>query len=193
MTIKKILKILAFIFVPLLPMAVAVYFLFPYLNEEKHEEVAEKYENEVVLRDTASVQGESDVEVGGEDFITSEERADKLQNTIQDLQNRVDSLHTINDSLANELTAKQKALLELRNENNNAAAETENSEISEEEFAENVKSLLDLDNESLSPIINQMSDKQLVRLYKVGSSLQRKKLLRALESKRAAKLMTELM
>jgi hypothetical protein len=65
--------------------------------------------------------------------------------------------------------------------------------ISEDEFAENVKSLLGLDDEILAPIVNQLSDSQLIRLYRTGSSREQKKLLRTLKSKRAAKLMTEVM
>lgn len=191
MTIKKALKISGYIFLPVIPMIVGAYFLFPYINEEKHEEITEEYEDEVALGDTTATMDASGAEDIGEDFATLKERSSVFQENIEDLKSEIDSLTTANDSLENELATLGE------NEDAEGAEDpkeiAENLDISDEEFSENVKSLLDLDNEDLSPIINKMSDDQLIRLYKVGSSLQRKKFLRALESERAAKLMTELM
>lgn len=192
MPIKRILKILGYIFVPLLPMAVAVYFLFPYLNEEKHNEVAEKHNDEFKIGDTTDVElssfspasaGDESVNDIGEDFTDLKEKTSEYQKNIDSLQKEVDSLTTVNDSLEQQL-AKGGELAE---------GETANSEISEEKFSENIKSLLDLDIENLTPILSKMSDDQLVRMFKAGSGLQRKKLLRSLESDRAAELMTEVL
>ncbi|MEL7833590.1 hypothetical protein [Fodinibius sp. Rm-B-1B1-1] len=190
MPIKRILKIAGYIFVPLLPMTVAIYFLFPYLNEEKHKEVAEKHNDDFVIGDTTNVELSSlsaateedangNVEDIGEDFSELKEKTSEFQQHIDSLQREVDSLSTVNDSLEQQLTL--------------AGSGTGNTEVSEEEFSENIKSLLDLDIERLTPILSKMSDEQLVRIFKAGSGLQRKKLLRSLESDRAAKLMTEVL
>lgn len=193
MSINKVFKILGFIFLPLLPLTVAVYFLFPYINEEKYQEVAEKYDEEIVLADNFETPENYDGEAVEEDLGTLRERASAFQETIQELQIRLDSLTMVNDSLESKLLAKEEELTDLKENEESATEDTVSEELSNEELAENVKSLLDLDDENLSPILNEMSDSQLIRLYEVGSSLQRKKLLRALESKRAAKLMTEVM
>ena len=193
MPIKKILKILGFIFVPLLPLAVAMYFLFPYINEEKHQEVAEKNSDEFVIGDSADVELSSFSEMSpqtepvkdiGKDYAKMEATLAQFKENVDSLNSTVDSLTAVNDSLAKQLTQRKSG--------NGENTEGE-GEISDEKFAENVKSLLDLDVENLTPILSNMSDKQLVRIFEAGSGLQRKKLLRSLESDRAAKLMTEVL
>ncbi len=193
MSIKKVLKILGYIFVPLLPMVVAIYFLFPYVNEEKHKEVAEKYSDDFVIGDSTDVtmptfrptaaKGDT-VEDLGQDYATMEGKVSRFQKDIQALKLKVDSLTIVNDSLTQQLVQRDSTAND---------ALTDDTEISEEEFSENIKSLLDLDIESLSPILNKMSDEQLVKIFKAGSGLQRKKLLQSLESDRAAKLMSEVL
>ncbi len=193
MSIKKVLKILGYIFVPLLPMVIAIYFLFPYVNEEKHKEVAEKYSDDFVIGDSTDVtmstfrptaaRGDT-IEDLGEDYATMEEKVSRFQKDIQELKMKVDSLTIVNDSLTQQLVQRDSSANEVL---------TADTEISEEEFSENIKSLLDLDIESLSPILNKMSDEQLVKIFKAGSGLQRKKLLQSLESDRAAKLMSEVL
>ena len=201
MTIKKILKILGFIFLPLIPMAVAVYFLFPYINQEKHNKVSEKHEDKVAVGDSTnsvSLEDSVDVETIGEDFATVKERAKVFQQTVQKLRTDIDSMTTANDSLKQELAAKQKKIAELQNGNQpqnqgNAELTSNSTDTTGENFSEKIKSLLDLDVERLTPILSNMDDKQLVRIFKAGSGLQRKKLLRSLKSERAAKLMKEVL
>lgn len=178
---------------PLLPMAVAIYFLFPYLNEEKHQEVAEKHADDFMIGDTTDVDAPSfsslaeyegsenesgNVEDIGQNFSELKEQTEEYQKNIEELKLQMDSLRSVNDSLKQELAGK---------------VDPGSAEISEEEFAENVKSLLDLDVEELSPILNKMEDEKLEQIFKAGSGLQRKKLLRSMESDRAAKLMTEVL
>jgi len=193
MSIKKVLKILGYIFVPLLPMVIAIYFLFPYVNEEKHKEVAEKYSDDFVIGDSTDVtmstfrptaaRGDT-IEDLGEDYASMEGKVSRFQKDIQELKMKVDSLTIVNDSLTQQLGQRDSLANDVL---------TADTEISEEEFSENIKSLLDLDIESLSPILNKMSDEQLVKIFKAGSGLQRKKLLQSLESDRAAKLMSEVL
>ncbi len=201
MPIKKILKIVGFIFVPLLPMVVAAYFLFPYINEEEHKEVAKKYDDEVIISDTTELGavGDSGVDDIGGDYARLKQRAKVFYQNITELRGQLDSLKVVNDSLKQTLEAKDKELAERNNQESqsgdsiDAQLVADNTDISEEEFSENIKSLLDLDVENLTPIVNKMSNDQLVRIFRAGSGLQRKKLLRSLESDRAAKLMTEVM
>lgn len=193
MNIKKLLKIIGFILGPLIPLAIVIYFLFPYINEEKYEQVAENNQNLGIAAEN------SDVAPVGVDFETLKKQVTKVHEDNQEMKKVLDSLHTVNDSLENELALKTEEIEELTADPSEGEdpEETETltdiSDEENEEFKENIKSFLSLDDENLAPIINEMSDEQLVRLYRGGSSLQRKKLLRSLESKRAAKLMTEVM
>lgn len=194
MNTKKLLKIFGFIIGPLIPLTIAIYFLFPYLNEEKYEEIAKTDDYADVIADDEMI------DAIGADFETIKEQVVAFRKDNRNLQMTLDSLRMVNDSLKKALASTKSELEELSGtqgqnedpETEAALAETTREE-EEEEFKENIKSFLSLDDENLAPIINQLSDDQLVRLYKGGSSLHRKKLLRTLESKRAAQLMTEVM
>ncbi|SHG14871.1 hypothetical protein SAMN05443144_12030 [Fodinibius roseus] len=194
MNTKKLLKILGFIIGPLIPLTIAMYFLFPYLNEEKYEEIAKTDDYADVIADDEMI------DAIGADFETIKEQVVAFRKDNRNLQMTLDSLRMVNDSLKKALASTKSEMEKLSGtqgqnedpETEAALAETTREE-EEEEFKENIKSFLSLDDENLAPIINQLSDDQLVRLYKGGSSLHRKKLLRTLESKRAAQLMTEVM
>ena len=195
MNLKKILKILGFITVPVLPMVIAMYFLFPYLNEEKYREISSKYEDNWVLGDS------SDVELIGEDFATLKERSQVFQENISELKQEIDSLKSLNDSLSTLVMNRADSLKTLKNleqnqgESSEVKQETAQMEQpqNEEEFRETVKTLLSMEDEHLAPILKEMGDRQILLLFKAGNSLERKKLLRALDFKRAAKLMTEVL
>ncbi|WP_138430790.1 hypothetical protein [Fodinibius saliphilus] len=213
--VKKILKIAAFILGPILPLMVVIYFLFPYINEQEYEEIAEKYKDTPAIVDTSANNniittnttinttnnGNDDInDIGiiGGNSETLKGKEKVFQENIKKLKAKVDSLTIKNDSLSSLVVTQNDSLNLLRQElafqDSISQAQKENSMIMDEEaFAEKVKSLLSLDDENLAPIINELSDKELVRLYQSGSSRQRKKLLRSLQSKRAAKLMTEVM
>lgn len=198
MPIKKILKITGFIFVPLLPMVVAIYFLFPYINEKKYQKVTEKYKNKTVTADTSEFSAPGNYTLGktAEDSAKPKKRARKFHKNVEKLNSQLDSLQAVNDSLEKSLVMKEQKLVELKKQpvdTADANPVASNSDISEKEFSENIKSLLDLDVENLTPIVNQMSDQQLVRIFEAASGLNRKKLLKSLESDRAAKLMTEVL
>lgn len=59
--------------------------------------------------------------------------------------------------------------------------------------AEVARSLLRLDENELAPIVNRLSDNQIVALYRASSNLQREQLLRALEPGKAATLLRNVM
>lgn len=185
----------------MIPLTVAAYFLYPYINKKEYQKIKDKYKNEVVLGDSTQIDsaGSGKVKTIGEDFATLKERTQAFQKKIVQLKSQIDSLTTVNDSLEKIVNARKQQLATAKEDSlgNSDTSTTKGAkkltEITGKKLADNVKSLLALDLEDLSPILNKMDDNELLRLYKVGSSLERKKLLRALESKRAAKLMKELM
>lgn len=193
MSKKGVLKIAGIIIGPLLLMTVAVYFLYPYFNEKEYEAIAEKYDR----RDEPVSQVEG-MEIG-KDFQTLVEQVKLLKSANDQLNDVVDSLQQKNEELTEEVKRKEEQEISKPARSETAPADSvQTTRVSQknlprESFGERVKSLLNLDNEDLTPIINEMTNKQLVRLYEGGSSMQRKKLLRSLDPKRAAKLMTEVM
>ncbi|SMO81610.1 hypothetical protein [Gracilimonas mengyeensis] len=106
----------------------------------------------------------------------------------QRLTGLVDSLQQVIAGLETELSSKEEEFLAVQAE----LAEME-EEMDPAEFSDRVKSLLNLDEDELAPILEKMSQEQLVRLYFGGGTIQREKILRSLKSDKAAKLMTEIM
>jgi len=93
----------------------------------------------------------------------------------------------VKDKQIKMLKAQQKA------GSNSASTTTQNKKVSDKQFTENMKSLLSLDTELLTPIIKEMSDNDVIRLYEKASSLQKRKLLQSLKASRAAKLMEKVL
>ena len=193
MSKKGVLKIAGIIIGPLLVMAIAAYFLYPYFNEKEYEAIAEKYDR----RDEPVAQVES-MKIG-KDFQTLVEQVKLLKTANEELNSTIDTLQKRNEVLAEKLKTHEN---KSTNEQDSSVVEPADSmqattvskqTLAQEKFGERIKSLLNLDNEDLTPIVNEMTDRQLVQLYNGGSSIQRKKLLRSLDPKRAAKLMTEVM
>jgi len=191
---KNLFKILAFIVGPLIPMIIGAYFLFPYLNAGKYQKVVKQYKKEHGTEESDEV---SEI---GEDFATLKERARVFQKSIGQLKNKIDSLGTVNDSLKKSLLTKEKEITKLKNgqdtlnaSDSTLAKSAQDTMITDKNFSKNVKSLLGLDVEELAPIISQMDDQKLVRIYEEANSIQRKKLLRSLKANRAAKLMMEVL
>ena len=206
-----ILKITGILLVPFLIMLGGVFFLYPHMNEEKYNEIVETFEqqqeesfNEGALSykpgdskqdtvsgtfsdsvatqasmdsigvDTAYIAGE--VESMGQSLNTVEmfeENEIRLHGVIDSLYVRIDQLEQLVDSLQNPIE--------------------ENNELDPTEFADRVKSLLNLEEEELGPILKNMTKGQIVRLYNGGGTIQRQKILRSMEADKAAELMTEIM
>lgn len=188
-----IIKLAVILIVPILVLTVALYFLYPYLNEEKYQQI--------VGRDsvaTSNYQGllpdtlRTDMNIGELPL-----EMDTLIVENRHLLRVVDSLRTANDTLRQQLeeSRKKQDTVDQQSSGQEAIATVAGNkqQVPAETFAERVKSLLNLETRELSPIINQMDDKQIVRLYRGASSMQREKLLRSLKPERAAKLMSEIM
>ena len=183
---------------------IAIFFLYPYLNTQKYEQIQAE-------RDQRNLPGEfqtSDsvgVAVAGFNGLNADSASVQSK---EYLKMQVDSLIAANDSLTqklnlatNRLKNFESALGQTGVEDSRLAdiAEGNMAEFvaasvePEEEFAERVKSLLNLDEEDLTPIANQMTQQELVKIYSNSGNIQREKLLRSLSPERATKLMQEIM
>lgn len=210
---SALFKIAGIIVVSFVVITVATFFLYPYLNEEKYEQIqAERSER------TPSNSFQSETE---DELLPIEAEGDSESESVTDEKTRVfdgdknqllmklDSLMAVNDSLSLELESAQTGLTNLENVLKQTGVDPQQlasvkqgegnvefiiaSEEPREEFSERVKSLLNLDEEELTPIANQMSQQELVRIYSSSGNIQREKLLRSLSAERAANLMKEIM
>jgi len=203
---KKVLIILAAIAGSFLAFLVLFYFLYPHLNEEKFEQVVSELNEE---KTTKTDQNQYRYDETVYDELNEVDEYDELPNNPEllmaeqnSLQDSIDSLQQKRDLLLNELDELSHSVDSVKSlkttENSadvqlNADNTAENTDEAREKFSERVKSLLNLEEEQLSPIVRQLSDEQLIRLYDSAGNIQREKLLRSLSADRAAKLMERIM
>lgn len=212
---SAILKIAGILIVPFIIMLVGVFFLYPKLNADKYNEIVsnfeqqqeENFENELQNgRNPGQVSqkemGEGSISdsiaigenVAVDSSLYGMEMADSLQTTtaeaepiIQRFEQNEIRLHGIIDSLYAHIEELEIIVDSLQN------PVEEKPTLDPKEFAERVKSLLNLEEGELSPILAKMSKEQIVRLYNGGGTIQRQKILRSLDADKAAELMTEIM
>ena len=180
-----IVKIAGFLVVPILVMLIVIYFLYPVLNSDKYDRIVETggLLNDSTMVDSLAMDSlamADSLNVSVSDSVVGEQNPD-IPNEFW--AHQVDSLQRVIYSL----TARIEGL-----QNAKAVDETV-AKLEEEAFKDRVKSLLNLEEKELSPILEKMTSKQLVRLYSEAGNTQREKILRSLSSARAAQLITEIM
>ncbi len=195
----KLLKILGIVLVSFIGSFVLIFFLYPYINEEKYSEMLESEQGRT-MADMAWA--ESGVPL--DEFENLQKEFDRLQSANRDLLNKIDSLEIENEELRHEIKEWENmeeflpgsGLLEEQAAARESVTEQtarQDGFVMDEEFGERVKSLLNLDEEELAPIVRELDQEKLIRLYQSGGTIQREKLLRSLEPARAAALMSEVM
>lgn len=179
---------------------VALFFLYPHLHEDRYREVAERIEDE---REEAAPEFDPGMDQFGGQYMSLSDRLDRYEAEEERMTRLIDSLQIVNEELLAEIEELREAAEEAEEwadfdpenpEEFVAAAEEVADRVEmDEEVAERVKSLLNLDEEELGPIVNQLSNDHLVRLYVGGGNIQREKLLRSLNPERAAEIMKKIM
>lgn len=212
---SALIKIAGILVVSFIVVTVATFFLYPYINEKKYEQIqAERDErypsdeleggansDELPPMDSQRSSANSLQLTGSDSMVVTDDDSTLVMT--------IDSLMAANDSLSQQLDSALATMANLENAlKATGADETQLNEVrrgnddvefiaaaseTKEEFSERVKSLLNLDVENLTPIVNQMTQQELVKIYNSSGNLQREKLLRSLESERATKLMREIM
>ncbi|MGF1670545.1 MAG: hypothetical protein ACFCU6_08865 [Balneolaceae bacterium] len=185
MDIKKIGTTTGIFAGSFLVILVITYLLYPVIHPEEAEQVelqliekadTQEQENENVKTETAAEPQTN--ELSGEIPITESRIAKPDVNEFDQLEkdylNQIDSLKSVITELQ---VQHKKKLDEVR------------KAVSDEETQETTKTLLNLDEEALAPIVNQLEEPILVRLYKNASSMQKQKLLQALEPEKASNVL----
>lgn len=198
-----ILKIAGILIVPFILMMVGAFFLYPYLNEEKYDEIKSNFDSQqeeefdnslqasnsnrternistAALSDSAGVDMQGDLLSDSLQITGAGIDIQKIQDNEIRLHGMIDSLYSVIDRMEIKIDSLQNPVEQKR-------------ELDPAEFTERVKSLLNLEEEELSPILTKMTREQIVRLYNGAGTLQRQKILRSLSSDKAAELMTEIM
>lgn len=155
-----------------------MYFLYPYFNPEKQEELQMPSENMEEARFDPGQYGP--------------EAVDSLNKKVVTLQQIVDSLKARETGYLAQIDSLESHI-EQMNQEQTVAVNEENPQVETKNLEDVSRSLLNLDEESLTPIVNLLDNNQLVGLYNSASNMQRAKLLRSLKPDKAATILKEVM
>lgn len=201
------LLIIGLLILSFLGMLVAFYFYYPQIDEEKFTEIT----SAVTEKDSTFTSTFDVPYIGTYDDITNQ--VEYLLNEQMTLQSTVDSLNNLKEELIANLSELQDGSSvsgeasqgdmngmedqtgrQAEQQPKNLFGDKETVQPDDEEaFADRVKSLLNLDEEELAPILSKLNNDQLTRLYRNAGNIQREKLLRSLNPDRAARLMESIM
>lgn len=210
MTKGDIIKLSGLLIVPVIVFTIVLFFLYPVINKGEFELIKENFSRnqeglppitraefdslqvadsmltdntnaEDILTDITADTNSLTVEML--DSILANQKTEEPSMEVVSLQPVVDSLLMVIANLERQLDIEKQ----------NTARLQEEAVKNQEEFADRVKSLLNLEEDELAPILERMSSKQLIKLYNSGGSVQREKILRSLNSDKAARLMSEVM
>lgn len=159
---------------------IAMYFLYPFIHPQNQQDTSDEDE-----------WGASDL--ANNPFNYSLEASDSLKTQINQLQQSIDSLRNLQqehqgkvDSLA-QLATQMEEIPEQED-----PVESDNEMASADQFKDISRSLLELDEEELSPILDRLDNDELIGLYKSANNMQRSKMLRSLGSDKAAVILKEI-
>ncbi|MEX0773122.1 MAG: hypothetical protein WD038_08155 [Balneolales bacterium] len=164
--IKKILKYTAAFIASFLILIVAAYFAYPYINEDDIPEGGMGMDVVEQLRE------EVEAEEAAQDSI----EVDPLTVMENKYQGKIDSLYVVME----EMEAHYKEEL----------ADKKEVELSKD-MEDVTRALLNLDERVVAPIVNQLEDDQLIKLYRAGSNMQRERLLGSLDPDKASNILRQ--
>jgi len=156
-------------------MLVGAYFLYPYIHPQAVKKLEQKKPAFGETNDFSGFDADSLKKINQQVMI--------LQDQLDSLKTRESQQMTIIDSLNNVIQQKKH---ETVNKVSQPVSE-------KEDFSEITKSLLNLEPETLSPIVNKLTTSQLIRIYRNASTMQRQKLLSSLSADRAAEILNKVM
>jgi len=170
---------------------VIMYMLYPVLNPEEAEKVESNIQKEQVenriLKNTEAEYTENIQKAGIASDTRSSETGDSLSVHRTDT-NLQDELSKMEKSYSVKIDSLQKVIENLKNEHELELKEVRNVQ-SEEQVQETTKTLLNMDEDVLAPIVNQLEEPILIKLYKTASGMQKQKLLQALEPEKASRIL----
>lgn len=162
---------------------VAMYFLYPQFHPENKQNTVEEEE-----------WGASDLTYNPNYY--SLEAADSLKTQIELLQQSIDSLRGVEQQHLLKVDSLEYRANQMEEENlerDIPDTDDENELVSAERLKDISRSLLELDEEELSPILNRLNNNELIGLYKSANNMQRSKMLRSLGPDKAAVILKEIM
>jgi len=191
MDIKKIGITIGVFAGSFLVILILVYLLFPVINPEeaeKHELVMaeEQTENQMISETESEISDEGQMteipsdttEVVSKDSTSQRVTDNTSGNEISKMEQlyiaQIDSLKQVVEKLKkeHELELQEVTTVQL-----------------EEKVQETTKTLLSMDENALAPILNELEDPILIKLYNTATGMQKRKLLQSLQPEKASRIL----
>ena len=157
---------------------VAMFYLYPYLNPDAEQQVDKQ--------SSKMEQAQFDPDRFGPEAV------EKLKVRIEDFQETVDSLRQLESQYVSQIDSLEGHISQIEQQKQEIEAQKA-KEITTKDLEEVSKSLLNLDEDALMPIVNLLEEEQLIGLYNSASNMQRAKLLRSLKPDKAASILKKVM
>ena|SRR6056297_707076 len=191
MDIKKIGITIGVLAGSFLVILILVYLLFPVINPEeaeKHELVMaeEQTENQMISETESEISDEGQMteipfdttEVVSKDSTSQRVTDNTSENEISKMEQlyiaQIDSLKQVVEKLKkeHELELQEVTTVQL-----------------EEKVQETTKTLLSMDENALAPILNELEEPILIKLYNTATGMQKRKLLQSLQPEKASRIL----
>ncbi|MEX1213281.1 MAG: hypothetical protein WEA36_10580 [Balneolaceae bacterium] len=184
------LIILPLVFIAMLA---GFWFAYPWLNPDVVNPSLENgnHVGDTVTEETILISDEGDLEefAGSTRTFSRQEQIERELHFIA----QIDSLEEENRLLKEDVRRLESNLAPDSSGSTPVVAEAGPTEEAGEAFAQRIKSLLNLDEREMGPILDRLNQDQLIRIYKEAGNMQREKILRSLSTDRSAQLITEVM
>jgi len=192
---KRIIIIGLFLILAFLVFAIIAFYLYPMINPNLDNQSAA-----IEVRKAQPGYYEFDfIKFGPAAVRRLNNKIDELENQLEDIDNNkeqrlatIDSLYRVTVEQEEQI-ARLEGQTQQENGSNSIFASSGGDLSGDPELQQISRSLLILDEDELGPILNRLSDAQLVRLYNASSNNRRAKLMRSLDPGKAALLLRRIM
>ena len=160
---------------------VLAFYLYPIINPEAAYGTYETYINDDLRNFTQ------------QDYDNAKAELERLKAQLAGMQGKEVQDQAVIDSLYQLSQDQEMQIVALEGRINGLTRQQASIQRTQDSVAVVARSLLNLDEDELGPIVNRLSDKLLVDLYQSSRTIQREKLLRSLEPGKAATLLRRVM
>jgi hypothetical protein len=170
---------------------IIMYLLFPVLNpgeaEKQELAMAEEQSENQLNRISETVNSENEYSADVAPGITEDVNNDSISLAEPDVLSQNDM--SIDEKRYIEQIDSLKQVVEnLKKEHELELQEVTNVQF-EEQVQETTKTLLSMDEDALAPIVNELEEPILIKLYNTATGMQKRKLLQSLEPEKASRIL----
>jgi len=191
MDIKKIGITIGVFAGSFLVILILVYLLFPVINPEeaeKHELVMaeEQTENQMISETESEISDEGQItEIPSDttEVVSKDSTSQRVTDNTSGNESR-----TMKQTYITQIDSLKEVVKKVKKEHEMELQEVTTVQL-EEKVQETTKTLLSMDENALAPILNELEDPILIKLYNTATGMQKRKLLQSLQPEKASRIL----